>query len=220
MIRDLGLLQSCLPSQVNTPPTGQVILFRDSSDGLLYQKNSLGIVSPALSYKTYKSLVKSDADTRTTGIIFVIGITYTIDTYVAGDDFSNIAQVVSGVINTTGCVFICTGNIAANYSNGSTITTDGVPLVTVLQNELGGNPVWSRLQAGSLKATLAGAFPVDKTFIQSSTNWNVYNGWSTNVGPEAPAGTPSDTDLVFNFYDNTGVGVDGIEGYIEIQVFT
>jgi hypothetical protein len=43
---------------------------------------------------------------------------YTIVTYVAGDDFSNVATVVSGTINTTGCVFDAIGVTPTDYSNG------------------------------------------------------------------------------------------------------
>ena len=66
---------------------------------------------------------------------------YTIDSYVSGDDFSNIAQVLSGVINTTNCVFKVTGN--TNTENfypttwdGSELTSQGDMVVTVLENSL------------------------------------------------------------------------------------
>ena len=39
----------------------------------------------------------------------IIGETYTINIYENGDDFSNIADVQSGIINTSGCTFIATG---------------------------------------------------------------------------------------------------------------
>ena len=37
------------------------------------------------------------------------------------------------------------------------------PVATILQNTLGGTPVWSRSGVGTYAITLAGAFPVDKT---------------------------------------------------------
>lgn len=58
--------------------------------------------------------------TQTSGAL-ISGKEYTILTYVAGDDFSNIATVVSGTINTTGCVFTATGTTPTDYTNGSTI---------------------------------------------------------------------------------------------------
>jgi hypothetical protein len=63
---------------------------------------------------------------------FIIGETYTIATYVSGDSFSNIANVTSGVIDTTGCVFIATGETPTNWDNGSTLVSSGNLAVTVL----------------------------------------------------------------------------------------
>lgn len=39
------------------------------------------------------------------------------------------------------------------------------PVATVLENTLGGDPVWSRVLAGKFRATLTGAFPVGKTRV-------------------------------------------------------
>ena len=43
------------------------------------------------------------------------------------------------------------------------------PVVTVLENTLGGEVVWTRVQAGVYIATLAGAFPAAKTFVETPT---------------------------------------------------
>ena len=69
---------------------------------------------------------------------------YTIDNYVGGDDFSNIAQLISGTMNTTGCVFRATGTTTTDYIEpttwvGSTLTSDGTIIVEVLENTLGHN---------------------------------------------------------------------------------
>lgn len=58
--------------------------------------------------------------TQTSGAL-IIGKEYTILDFNMGDNFTNVAQVVSGVINTTGCVFIATGTTPTTYSNGSTL---------------------------------------------------------------------------------------------------
>lgn len=73
---------------------------------------------------------------------FIIGETYTITDYVSDDDFSNIADVQSGVINTTGCVFIATGETPTNWNNGSTLVSSGNLVVTVLENNLGFDIEW------------------------------------------------------------------------------
>jgi hypothetical protein len=73
----------------------------------------------------------------------IIGETYTINTYNEGDDFSNIANVVSGNINETGCVFIATGESPYIYINGSILQSDGGLVVSVLENTLGYDIAWS-----------------------------------------------------------------------------
>ena len=69
------------------------------------------------------------------------GETYTITDYQSGDDFTSIADVQSGTINTTGCVFIATqtGNDDPSviWSNGSELTSLGNFFMTVLENTLG-----------------------------------------------------------------------------------
>ena len=49
----------------------------------------------------------------------VIGKIYCINSYQAGDDFSNVATVISGTINENGCVFEATGD-EPNSWNGNT----------------------------------------------------------------------------------------------------
>jgi len=43
-------------------------------------------------------------------------------------------------------------------------TAGNAPVATVLENSLGGVVVWSRTDPGMYEATLAGAFPTNKTF--------------------------------------------------------
>jgi hypothetical protein len=44
-----------------------------------------------------------------------------------------------------------------------TQTGTDAPVATILQNTLGGTPVWSRSGVGTYAITLAGAFPINKT---------------------------------------------------------
>jgi len=72
----------------------------------------------------------------------ILNETYTIDSYTSGDDFSNIAQVISGDINTTGCVFKVTGLTTTDYFIPNTwvssqITSQGDLIVYELENTLG-----------------------------------------------------------------------------------
>lgn len=105
----------------------------------------------------------------------IVGETYTITSYVDGDDFSNIADIQSpGTINATNSVFIATGQIPANYSNSSELTSDGGLIVDVLENTLGYDLDWQESPFGgtgyyvavnSLTGPVYNCFPRDKTEI-------------------------------------------------------
>jgi len=104
----------------------------------------------------------------------IIGETYSITSYVTGDDFSNIADVVSGNINETGCVFTATGQIPIYYNNFSELTSGGGLIVDVLENTLGYDLIWQQNPFGgsgnyaafnSLTGPIYNCFPRDKTEI-------------------------------------------------------
>ena len=126
---------------------------------------------------------------------FIIGETYTITDYVSDDDFSNIADVQSGVINTTGCVFIATGETPTNWNNGSTLVSSGNLVVTVLENNLGFDIEWvdgEGLDPGiyfgfnSTTGPLYNTFNRNTTFILGGGNPNPYYGpnlLETFIGP-------------------------------------
>jgi hypothetical protein len=99
------------------------------------------------SLATYKALLTQlGSQTGTTLYSFndglIIGETYTITDYVSGDSFSNVANVTSGDIDTTGCEFIATGETPTNWNNGSTLVSSGNLVVTVLENNLGYDIDW------------------------------------------------------------------------------
>jgi hypothetical protein len=104
----------------------------------------------------------------------IIGETYSITNYITGDDFSNIADVSSGNINETGCVFTATGQIPIYYSNFSELTSGGGLIVDVLENTLGYDLIWQQNPFGgsgeyvafnSLTGPVYNCFPRDKTEI-------------------------------------------------------
>lgn len=64
----------------------------------------------------------SDSGTTITNGSLVIGDTYEITDYVGADDFSNVADVQSGNINETGCVFVATGETPTVWSGGTELT--------------------------------------------------------------------------------------------------
>lgn len=137
--------------------------------------------------------------TQTSGVL-VVGKRYTILDFNAGDNFTNVASVVSGTINTTGCVFDAIGTTPTTYSNGSTLahyetqsytwadlktglngnpkiykallsqSGTNAPVATVLVNTLSGTPVWSYGTVGRYLLTLVGEFDASKTMIFISNN--------------------------------------------------
>lgn len=130
--------------------------------------------------------------TQTSGAL-VVGKRYTILDFNTGDNFTNVANVISGTINTTGCVFDAIGTTPTTYSNGSTLahyetqsftyaelkaglgvgakvykalltqTGTSAPVATVLVNTLSGTPVWSYSATGRYVLTLTSEFTSAKT---------------------------------------------------------
>jgi hypothetical protein len=105
----------------------------------------------------------------------IIGETYTIDDYQSGDDFSNIANVVSGIINETRCVFVATGELPAIWSNDSQLTSSGNLVVSVLTNNLGFDIEWSIFEniyfgVKSNSGPLYNSFPRNYVSVNSSQN--------------------------------------------------
>jgi len=76
------------------------------------------------------------------------------------------------------------------------------PVAIVLENTLGGTPVWTRDSAGNYNATLSGVFTENKTFVTYTHDGN--NG-STGF----PGGARWDDDTVWlTFNDKDGVYID------------
>ena len=123
---------------------------------------------------TYKALLTDlGSQTGTTLNDFndglIIGETYTITDYVSGDSFSNVANVTSGVIDTTGCEFIATGETPTNWNNGSTLVSSGNLVVTVLENNLGYDIEWIQDFMGGYVGFNSTTGPLYNTFNRNST---------------------------------------------------
>lgn len=84
--------------------------------------------------KEYLSVFNITSGILMTSGVLEIGKTYSLATFIAGDDFSNVANVIYGTINTVGCIFIATGTTPAVWTNESRIYSD---LITenVLKND-------------------------------------------------------------------------------------
>jgi hypothetical protein len=143
---------------------------------------------------TYKALLtQTGSQTGTTLNNFndglIIGETYTITDYVSGDSFSNVANVTSGVIDTTGCEFIATGETPTNWNNGSTLVSSGNLVVTVLENNLGYDIEWVTGEFGagvylgfnSITGPLYNTFNRNTTFVLGGGNSISFFGLEPNL---------------------------------------
>ena len=105
--------------------------------------------------------------------LLIIGRKYTIKTFVAGDNFTSVANVVSGTINTTGCVFIAIGTTPTTWTNQSILTSsDDLDFSAYDHNYTRVNQIASRTNVGT---GLSYAYPfIDRgTNGGSDTVWNV-----------------------------------------------
>lgn len=169
-------------------------------------------------YKVYTALLTQSGDgasTQTTGDL-IIGARYIITTYVSDDDFTSVANVISGTINTDGCEFIAIGTTPDNYLNGSTLTDTGAPVATVLENTLGVTPTWYYDNQGNYHAEALGVFTLGKTVIVPGViNFTALNN-----------STPATIDNVYIL--TIGIGLSPLPGpddnllsntFIEIRVY-
>ena len=74
----------------------------------LYGDGGNNVGNVILGKELIMRFLRNSGSTITSGDL-VIGETYEITNYQGSDNFSNVADVISGVINTNGCIFIATG---------------------------------------------------------------------------------------------------------------
>jgi hypothetical protein len=116
--------------------------------GDLTINGSITITGQSNGIATYKALLTQTGSITGTSLTkdfnngLIIGETYTIGFYGNGDDFSNIANVQSGIINTSGCTFIATGETPSVYSGDTELISGGELIVNVLENNLGYDIEW------------------------------------------------------------------------------
>lgn len=120
----------------------------------------------------------------------IIGETYTINNYVSGDDFSNIANVISGNINESNCVFIATGETPSNWFNGSELVSQGYLVVNELENSLGFEVYWIENPMGApgfyfafnnTTGPFMNSFPRQTTTVKAQNNGFLFGGSNTNI---------------------------------------
>jgi hypothetical protein len=120
-------------------------------------------------YRTYRALLTHIPPQNITSNTFnglIVGESYKILNYVAGDDFLNV-----GASENTNINFIATGRYPTNWSNGSLLTVENPTLVVnVLENTFDDEIAWelNPLGEGTYGAYFSGGnqtFPREKTSI-------------------------------------------------------
>ncbi|MFY8170632.1 MAG: hypothetical protein ACOVK2_05905, partial [Candidatus Fonsibacter sp.] len=110
-----------------------------------------------------KLIVGNPLTVATSGLLFV-GREYTIKDYISGDNFSNVATVISGTINTDGCIFIATGITPSVWANESILTSlEDLDFSDYDHNYTRANQIASRSDVGT---GLGYAYP----FVDRGTN--------------------------------------------------
>lgn len=153
-------------------------------DGTTYRclDDSLGAAiwelysSPIPKYKVFTAILSQDGSNnwvnQTSGT-FTKGVTYTFDTYLGIDDFSNIGGPPAAPYGTwDGYSFIATGTTPLVYTNSSSIDHNtGAPVVSILENTIG--RIWFTYNAeGIYRCYSDNLFEPDKTtvFISDTIN--------------------------------------------------
>lgn len=186
--------------------------------GDLSISGNLIITGATNSMGTYKALLTQTGPITATSLSMfyqglIIGETYTITSYNAPDDFSNIANVQSGIINETGCVFIATGSTPDVWICGTTITSTGDLITDVLENNLGYDIVWLHAPMGgvgyyaginSKTGPLPNSFPKNKiaTMAQNKYPFDwIFGGMPPSVSPNIVSFNHIDDVIVVNVWD-------------------
>lgn len=138
-------------------------------------------------YKVYTALVTQSGSPSNEGLNsgeLTIGVTYTINSYAEGDDFTN----VGAPSNNNGVSFVATGTTPNSWNGGTTLVYNtGAPVVTVLENTLG--DVWF-------------TFLGNGTYGINNTNgWDVAKVWYgiPGIGDIAPINVnPGRTTMSFD----------------------
>ena len=203
--------------------------------GNLSVDGNLVITGLTNSVGSYKALFTQTESIVGTSLVnfnqgLILGETYTITAYNAPDDFSNIADVQSGNINETDCIFIATGSTPAVWICGTTITSAGNDVIDVLENTLGYDINWVHSPIGGAgyyigfnakTGPLPNSFPRNKVLIKSQPKYPF--DWVGSVPPVIGTNILSfdyiDDFLYFSVYDyNVDDQVDNALYYTPIEI--
>jgi len=174
-------------------------------------------------YKVYTALLTQigDGTTTLTNGTLDIGKVYEITNYQSGDDFTNVANVIDGTINTTGCKFIATGTTPDVWTNSTELRDTSAPVPTVLENTLGSDIIWNRAGVGYYNGSNINFSDASKVFILFTSNYSDegYGNIKTVSGEIYDDGI--DNKLWFATFDSNNTLNDywGTYIFLEIRVY-
>ena len=206
--------------------------------GNLRVDGGLTVTDGTYSLATYKALLTQTQAITGTSLTqfndaFVIGETYTISVYQAGDDFSNMGVASSGVMNESGCVFTAIGSYPANFSNGSTIVSSGTLAVEVLENTLGFDINWAHAPMGgsgyyvgvnNTVGPLYNGFPKNRTIVKTQernvfgfAGEELFQFW-TEVDSFIPPGYKDSSVILRTYNMDSGMEEGNLLYYTPIEI--
>lgn len=204
-----------------------------SITGDLRINGDLKVSDGTYSISTYRALLTQTATFSAQNLnqmllgAFIIGESYEITDYVAGDDFSNIANVYGGSLNQTGCQFVATGELPNVWDNSSTIVSAGNFVVQVLENNLGFDILWfddfvSGVYFG-LNATtgpIHNSFPRNQVSVITSQTVDPFNMplMVSQFGQVASIGGKDDVVVVAAFDFDAGQNLVDYLYYTPVQI--
>lgn len=183
-------------------------------------------------YGTYKVLLTQTAQIVGTSLndfnrALIIGEEYTITNYSSGDDFSNVANVTSGVLNETGCIFIATGTTPSIWVNSSELTSSGNLVVDVLENTLGFEEAWNMNLNGqdgmyymvnNSLPFIYNTFPRDTTIVNSQVT-AALPPLNIQIFAQPFSYTTKDDVIIVNVYDyDLGTGVNNKLYFTPVEI--
>jgi hypothetical protein len=169
------------------------------------------IETQSSSYKVYTALLTQSGDEETANLSsgdLTVGVTYYIDDNPNGADFTN----VGAPNNENGTFFLATGTTPNSWGEFTNLQyTVGAPVVTVLENTLGGI-YWTYDGSGIYYANLTGGFIIGKTWMVADT--------LQNTGAYTQNYKTLDVIELYTF-NNANIQVDGLLNNtgIEIRVY-
>jgi hypothetical protein len=168
-----------------------------------------------IGFPTYRALLTQTEQVTGTSITYfngalIVGEEYTITNYQSGDDFSNVANVTSGVINQTGCVFIASGTTPSIWGFNSELSSSGNLVVDVLENTLGIEDAWNMNLNGldgmyymvnDSLPFIYNTFPRDTTFVKTQPTSPTFPPVSLQFFSQPLSYTTKDDVIILYVYD-------------------